>query len=84
MFVIQKDIFLITLTRDVSKWYDKWYKGNLKAVKTLHLRILLENYDPSRFRYCNNLNTERMLFLVEVQTMVDERLDSGGNEAWMF
>lgn len=84
MFVIRKDIFLITLTRDVSEWYDKWYMGNLKAVKTLHLRILLENYDPDRFRHCDNLHNERIIFLIEVQTIVNERLDSGGNEAWMF
>jgi len=84
MFVIQKDIFLITIVRDVSKWYDKWYTGNINAVKGLHLYELLEHYDPKRFRDCEDLSEERVQFLVEVQEIMNEQVNKGGCGAWMF
>jgi len=82
MLVIQKDIFLITLIRDVSKWYDKWYKGNLIAMKELHIRTLLSYYDKDRFRKCNSLYDERIFFLTEVQEIVDLRISFGGHSLW--
>lgn len=82
MFVVQKDVFLITLTRDVSQWYDSFYNGNVISMKALHLIKLFEHYDPDRFRKCNNLNKERTLFLIEIQEEVNREIDLGGSEIW--
>ncbi len=82
MFVIRKDIFLITLILDVSKWYDRWYAGNLIAMKTLHLQLLLAHYEPKRFEECDNLYKERVQFLVEVQEIMDRQVTIGGYEIW--
>ena len=84
MFVIQKDVFLITLVRDVSKWYDQWYKGNVIAMKALHLGKLLENYDPDRFKNCDNLYKERITFLSEIQEIMEGQNNIGGSGVWMF
>jgi len=83
MFVIRKDVFLITLIRDVSKWYDKWYVGNLVAMKDFHIKMLLLYYDIDRFRNCNNLCKERSNFLTEVQEVVDTSISSGEANLWM-
>ena len=83
MFVIRKDVFLITLIRDVSKWYDKWYIGNLVAMKDFHTKMLLLYYDIDRFRNCNNLCKERSNFLTEVQEVVDTSISSGEANLWM-
>ena len=83
MFVIRKDIFLITLIQDVSKWYDKWYVGNLIAMKDLHIKMLLSYYDKERFVKCTSLCKERILFLTEVQEIVDISINCGGSSLWM-
>ena len=83
MLVIRKDVFLITLIRDVSKWYDKWYVGNLVAMKDFHTKMLLLYYDIDRFRNCNNLCKERSNFLTEVQEVVDTSISSGEANLWM-
>jgi len=83
MLVIRKDVFLITLIRDVSKWYDKWYIGNLVAMKDFHTKMLLLYYDIDRFRNCNNLCKERSNFLTEVQEVVDTSISSGEANLWM-
>lgn len=78
-----KDIFLIILIRDISKWYDKWYMGNLHAMKSLHIEMLISHYDPKRFRECENLYKERIKFLAEVQKLVDTYVSNGGCDSWM-
>ena len=83
MLVIRKDVFLVTLIRDVSKWYDKWYVGNLVAMKDFHTKMLLLYYDIDRFRNCNNLCKERSNFLTEVQEVVDNSISSGEANLWM-
>lgn len=83
MFVIREDIFLITLIRDVSKWYDKWYIGNLIAMKDFHIKMLISYYDVNRFRNCSNLYTERLNFLTEVQEIVNISMHSGEANLWM-
>jgi hypothetical protein len=88
MFIIEKDIFLIILIQDVSKWYDKLYedrkyKGNLHVRKSLHIEKLLSYYDPNRFRKCSNLCEERSKFLIEIQEIMDTMLDVEGDMIWM-
>jgi hypothetical protein len=83
MFVVRKDIFLITLIQDISKWYDKWYKGNLVAMKKLHINTLLSNYDPDRFKKCNNLCEERKKFLAEIQETVNISTSFGEDSLWV-
>ena len=83
MLVIRKDIFLTTLIRDVSKWYDKWYVGNLIAMKDFHIKMLLSYYDSNRFRNCNDLCKERSNFLTEVQEVVNISISSGEANLWM-
>lgn len=83
MFVIRKDIFLITLISDVTKWYSKWYNGNFFAMKEVHLDKLLTHYEPERFAECVNLYEERELFLIEVQQIMDTYISTGGIDIWM-
>jgi len=83
MFVIRKDIFLIALIRDISMWYDKWYMGNLIAMKELHIKTLLSYYDKDRFKKCNDLCKERISFLTEVQEIVNININHGRASSWM-
>jgi len=83
MSVIRKDIFLITLIQDISKWYDKWYMGDIIVMKNFHVKILLSHYDTDRFRKCNNLYEERIFFLTEVQDIVNINVNYGGQSLWM-
>jgi hypothetical protein len=84
MFVIRKDIFLITLILDVCKWYDKYYTGNLHTMKTVHVQKLLAYYNPVRFEECDNLHDERIKFLGEIQVIMNHSVNMGGQNLWVI
>jgi hypothetical protein len=72
--IIKIDFLFNTLIKVVSEWYDEYYMGTpeeTNARKEIHLQILKDLYDPTRFETTSNLNKEKEEFLIEVQTAVE-------------
>jgi len=77
---LTKDIFLERLIEQVGKWYDELNPGASKLHKRLfvekdkqlHIKVLQQNYIKERFINCENLYTERVKFLTEVQEKVNK------------
>jgi len=67
------DFLLKKLIRDVTWFYDQYYKGD-PYVRCLHLVFLEEMFNPERFKNTENLAAERVAFLTEVQEEVDKTI----------
>jgi len=63
------DIFYETMKRDIEKFYDDNFQE--ESLKELHLALLHENYQRSRFQNTECLETERVKFLTELQVLVE-------------
>jgi hypothetical protein len=64
------DFLLKKLIRDVTWFYDQYYRGD-PCVKCIHLVFLEEMFDPERFKNTADLAAERVAFLTEVQEEVN-------------
>jgi hypothetical protein len=64
------EFLLIRLIQDVTWFYDQYYRGD-PYVRCLHLVFLEEMFNPERFKNTENLASERVAFLTEVQEEVD-------------
>lgn len=71
------DFLYRSLERAIKRFYDYEFMG-AEVTRNHHLSLLLENYDPARFRDCNDLPEERKKFLTELQGMVEGRSYWGG------
>lgn len=69
--VVDREIFFTKLIKSVSEFYDKDYAGHSTGIKNLHIMVLLENYEPERFKHAQNLSIERKTFLNEIQVKVE-------------
>ena len=67
------DFFLKKLIRDVTWFYDQYYRGD-PYVRCLHLAFLEEMYNPERFKNAEDLPAERVAFLTEVQEEVNKTI----------
>ena len=67
--MINVDIFYENLKRDIEKFYNDKYQE--ESLKELHLALLHENYQRSRFQNTENLEIERIKFLTELQLLVE-------------
>jgi len=67
------EFLLRKLIRDVTWFYDQYYKGD-PYVKCLHLVFLEEMFNPERFANTENLASERVAFLTEVQDEVNNTI----------
>ena len=63
------DIFYANLKRDIERFYDDPFQD--ESLRELHLSLLHENYQYSRFQNTENLKLERIKFLTELQKLVD-------------
>jgi len=63
------DIFYENLKRDIEKFYNDKYQE--ESLRELHLSLLHENYQRSRFQNTECLETERVKFLTELQVLVE-------------
>lgn len=70
--IIDRQIFFTKLVSSISEFYEKDYYGHSMGLRNLHIKIMSENYEPERFKKAVNLSKERVQFLTEVQTMVNE------------
>lgn len=66
------DLFYISLKKAISDFYDNIYAG--EGPKHHHLSLLRENYDPNRFKNCDNLESEKKLFLTEIQELLNNEI----------
>ena len=71
--IIDPDIFLKSMIKNVGNFYDMYYHGQFTGKKNYHIRKLLENYDKKRFSQAENLYEERSKFLGEMQDLVDNK-----------
>ena len=65
------DIFYENLKRDIDKFYDDPFQD--ESLKELHLSLLHENYQYSRFQNTKCLEIERVKFLTELQELVEAK-----------
>ena len=63
------DIFYENLRRDIEKFYDDPFQD--ESLRELHLSLLHDNYQYSRFQNAECLETERIEFLTELQRLVE-------------
>ena len=63
------DIFYENLKRDIEKFYSDPFQD--ESLRELHLSLLHENYQYSRFQNTENLEIERIKFLTELQLLVE-------------
>jgi len=66
------DLFYNRLKRDIEDFYYNTFM-EADATQMHHLSLLKSQYDPTRFQNCANLNQERIVFLTELQGMVEGR-----------
>ncbi len=70
--IIDRQIFFTKLIDSITEFYDKDYYGHSIGLRNFHIMIMVENYEPERFKKAVNLSNERIQFLTEVQMMVNE------------
>jgi len=63
------DIFYANLKRDIERFYDDPFQD--ESLRELHLSLLHDNYQYSRFQDAECLETERVKFLTELQLLVE-------------
>lgn len=70
------DFILIRLREEISKFYDKFYVGNVECMKNLHLALLEEYYDNAIFNNLNGveLRNKKIKFLTELQDVMNDML----------
>lgn len=75
-----RDLFYENLKREISKFYDEEYCGNISEKnqkKQMHLELLHMTYEPKRFTP-DKIHTEKIKYLTELQNMLDHGLDTVG------
>lgn len=67
------DFIYVRIKRDILEFYDKWYIGNVKCMKALHVQLLDEYYEPGQFNGLNGkaLREAKVEFLSKLQNVVD-------------
>ena len=63
------DIFYENLKRDIERFYNDPFQD--ESLRELHLTLLHENYQYSRFQNTECLELERVKFLTELQVLVE-------------
>lgn len=70
------DFILILMRKEISRFYDKFYIGNVECMKNMHLTLLEEHYDSKRFDNLSRteLRNQKIEFLTELQDAVNKIL----------
>ena len=69
--IIDREIFFTKLVESIMESYDRDYAGHSVGIRNLHIMVMSENYEPKRFERAKNLSLERIIFLNEVQIIVE-------------
>lgn len=71
--VVYHDFVFDSLVRDITRWYENYYIWHDRYLRlSIHLSVLLQEYDRKRFNNLKTLNKERDVFLEELQIKTEE------------
>jgi len=68
----EMDIFYENLKQSIIKFYNEFF-CNERSTLQIHLDLLRSCYNEDRFKNCENLEKERIAFLTELQTIIEEK-----------
>jgi len=75
--ILMYDFIYERMRRDIIKFYNNWYMGNIKCMRELHTILLDEYYTPGQFKGLRGeqLRTAKLEFLTCLQNTIDNLLE---------